>query len=378
MNETNDPGSSRPRFQCVKAQVLELMQTLSANQRLPSRPELARRFGVARTTIDRAISELIGEKRLYARDGSGTYVAERPMSAGSSSPDVSHGLVGVIVNRIDDPNIPEIVWAIEEEAQNAGFSVLLGNEQGDPARHTRYVEQFIDAGVKGLILIPGHYNEPDEALNHAVREAAVPFVFGIRNIESIPAPEIIANNYHGGFIAAEHLIHAGYERIAYVSTLVYSSVHERLQGYMSALTRHGREIDEDLIMIRREPQGRRTGYEMALELLDRSERAPDALFCFNDAIAAGSHKAVQSRGMAVGRDVGIVGFDDSGVCQELEVKLTSVRFPKYEIGRELYRTLNRMMNGEAISRDYRRVFMPELIVRESTDRSCRHGSKSDE
>ena len=60
----------------VKEQLIAEIKMLQPNDRLPSRAELSKRYQVTRTTIERAISELIGEGYLYARDCSGTYVAE--------------------------------------------------------------------------------------------------------------------------------------------------------------------------------------------------------------------------------------------------------------------------------------------------------------
>ena len=46
--------------------------------RIPSEPELSRRFGVARTTANRAVRELAAERVLSRARGSGTFVAPPP------------------------------------------------------------------------------------------------------------------------------------------------------------------------------------------------------------------------------------------------------------------------------------------------------------
>jgi DNA-binding GntR family transcriptional regulator len=65
------------RYVQIKDQLIRNISSLKPHDRLPSRTVLSETFQAARTTIERAISELIGEGLLYARDGSGTYVSEQ-------------------------------------------------------------------------------------------------------------------------------------------------------------------------------------------------------------------------------------------------------------------------------------------------------------
>ena len=51
-------------------------QHLSAHDRLPSEPELVRRFGAARETVRRALAKLADDGIVYRRQNVGTFVAE--------------------------------------------------------------------------------------------------------------------------------------------------------------------------------------------------------------------------------------------------------------------------------------------------------------
>lgn len=90
---------------------------LSARQRLPSRAALAERFGVNRTTIERAVSELIGEGLLYARDKSGTYTTGR-------LPAAHHAEGGrrwaVVIPDIQHDTYPGIIRGIQDAAGDGG------------------------------------------------------------------------------------------------------------------------------------------------------------------------------------------------------------------------------------------------------------------
>lgn len=64
-------------YRGIKAWVLRRIETGAWREgdRVPSEPELARRFGVARMTVNRALRELSEERVLSRARGSGTFVA---------------------------------------------------------------------------------------------------------------------------------------------------------------------------------------------------------------------------------------------------------------------------------------------------------------
>lgn len=52
---------------------------MSAGDRLPSEPQLAKQFAVSRFTVTRAVEQLTDEGLITRRQGSGTFVAEAPL-----------------------------------------------------------------------------------------------------------------------------------------------------------------------------------------------------------------------------------------------------------------------------------------------------------
>lgn len=76
--KTNRSGREKLNiYMIVGDAVLAQIQSMNDNQRLPSPNALMKKYNVTRTNIERAISELIGSGHVYAKDGSGTYVATR-------------------------------------------------------------------------------------------------------------------------------------------------------------------------------------------------------------------------------------------------------------------------------------------------------------
>ncbi|MFD5725890.1 GntR family transcriptional regulator [Streptomyces sp. NPDC058368] len=76
-----DPDDPRPPYQQVssvlRAAILTKKEGFAPGDKLPSGPELARRFTVARGTVDKALDLLRGEGLIITRQGSGSFVRER-------------------------------------------------------------------------------------------------------------------------------------------------------------------------------------------------------------------------------------------------------------------------------------------------------------
>ena len=72
------------------------------------------------------------------------------------------------------------------------------------------------------------------------------------------------------------------------------------------------------------------------QLLDLS-RPPTAVAASNDLMALGAISAAQKRGLVVGQDIAITGFDDIPPAEHSHPTLTTVRQPVYNIGRQIAR-----------------------------------------
>ncbi|WP_326493997.1 substrate-binding domain-containing protein [Arthrobacter sp. MMS18-M83] len=105
------------------------------------------------------------------------------------------------------------------------------------------------------------------------------------------------------------------------------------------------------------------GREAAETILTDCYPHPTALFAVNDFAAIGAMGAIRSHGLTVGRDVAVVGFNDTSLASELPIPLTSVRSPMLDIGRTAVQLLKRLLDGERVESVR---LKPTLRVRESS------------
>jgi DNA-binding LacI/PurR family transcriptional regulator len=352
------------RYIEVKEKLLAELKVLAPHDRLPSRTALAEKYGAARTTVERAISELIGEGLLYSRDGSGTYVAE------SLPPNPKVGRqafisLGLVIPDIRHDTYPGILRGVEDVTDRSGINLIVGNTDNRVEKQANYLDKLIDSGVSGVIIVPAIAGGTDLSPFHKLSERGIPVVFCNRGVEGFDAPRVISNNFYGAYIAVKHLIQRGCRSIAYISNPLYSTSYERVQGYTSALIEAGIDVDEQMIVFEPTFDSDRPGYR-GIDKLLRNNRRPDGVFCFNDAIAEGVYAALAEYGMSVGQDVLVIGYDDTSICERLPVKLSSVKFQTYEIGTQAAELLIRMLQGEKVPNNKLVVLQPQLVEREST------------
>ena len=92
----------------------------------------------------------------------------------------------------------------------------------------------------------------------------------------------------------------------------------------------------------------------------------DGIFAFNDSVALTVYGAMKRLGLRPGRDVRVVGCDNTEVCGALYVPLSSLEFPNYEIGRSAAALMMRLRAGERADELPRITLGGRLVAREST------------
>jgi DNA-binding LacI/PurR family transcriptional regulator len=164
-------------------------------------------------------------------------------------------------------------------------------------------------------------------------------------------------------LVIDHLVARGHSRLAYIAAsadLMFA--HYRLRGFINTLEAHGLAVDRSLIVEGDLTQ--RSGRQMAGQLLNLHQR-PDAIVACNDLMALGAMSAAQERGLVVGRDISITGFDDLPPAEQSHPSLTTVHQPVYDIGNMVCRMLVQLINGEPLP-ERQTILKPSLIIRQSS------------
>ncbi|MBW4029698.1 MAG: LacI family transcriptional regulator [Acidobacteria bacterium] len=246
-------------------------------------------------------------------------------------------------------------------ARSGGYDVLAFAAATDDEEIEVYDDLLRRRAVDGIILTNTHYLDPRPAwlLQHEV-----PFVAFGRPWGSANATHswVDVDGASGTADAVRHLADLGHTRIGFLGLNKGSGVcDDRFQGWASAMRALGLATTG---LVGRAEDGIASGRALTEKLLD-GPRPPTGLVCVSDSMAVGAIRAVEDRGWIAGRDLAIVGFDDSPIASLLRPSLSSVRQPIVAVAGELVSELIAELSGVK-RRPSRILRAPRLIVRESS------------
>src|SRR6185436_4194998 len=193
-----------------------------------------------------------------------------------------------------------------------------------------------------------------------LQDAGIPYVM-VSYTEGNDVPFVGMDLAGGGYLATQHLLAMGRQKIGYIGDSFGSIMCElRGRGYRRALEQAGLPVDPDLQFeypFEGEWNDYRSGYSVA-ERLANLEKKPDAMFVFNDLGALGLLDGLLDRGIRVPEDIAVVGLDDIELAGRARIPLTTVRQPVDRIGSMAVDYILARMRGE--NPPVRQVLGPEL------------------
>lgn len=259
---------------------------------------------------------------------------------GSQSHDARR--IAYVVNHVDKDISISSVNGAREVAWQHDYLLYVMSYGSDNNLKASIMEELEKGGFAGVIFA-----------SNVTREIEVPelpahlpaVILNGYAKERMPWPTILPADLLGGHMATQHLIDRGYQRIAHISGEEWMDASRfRQEGYRRALVSNDRIVDESLI--RRADWHTMTAYQETMSLMKLSS-PPDALFIASDEMALGAYLAIRELGLKIPDDVAVVGYDNSGLSEELSPGLTTVELPYYEMGQLAAETLLNQLSGKA-------------------------------
>jgi DNA-binding LacI/PurR family transcriptional regulator len=248
-----------------------------------------------RSRVEAVIAELGYRPNRAAR----TLKTRRSQLLGARIETPRDGINGVVLDRF--------LHALTSQAQAQGYRVMLFSAAGDDDEIDQYAQLLEDHDLDAFVLTGTHVGDARTAW---LAERDVPFVtfgrpWGVREAHH---SWVDVDGAAGTRSATEHLLGIGHRRIAFLGWPEDSAVgDDRRSGWQQACAAAGLPTDGlDLGM----PDGLDQGQNATSTLLDRPD-PPTALVFVSDSIALGAWTELTRRGLRPGRDLALVGFDDS-------------------------------------------------------------------
>ena len=324
--------------------------------------DVALRAGVSVTTV----SHVVNNTRFVA-DLARLRVEAAVRELGYVPSDVARSLkhntthtFGMLIPNNSNPYFAEIIRGVEERCYAAGYNIILCNSNDDAKRQASYLRVLAEKRIDGLVLVTSHR---DAALRAVLRELKMPLVLLDREIPGLACDLVEVDHVTGGLIATRHLLELGHPRVACISGPPdLSPSSQRRAGWKKALAEAGVERCEG--DLERGDFSARGGYLAMQKFLKRGPR-PSAVFVCNDLMAFGALAAAHEAGIAVPKELSIVGFDDIELAAFSTPALTTVAQPKQQIGTIAAEMMLERME-KSRSEERRVILEPQLKLRAST------------
>jgi LacI family gluconate utilization system Gnt-I transcriptional repressor len=270
------------------------------------------------------------------------------------------GVIAAIVPLLTNSLIAEIMQGLNDGFADGEHHLLLGASGFSAAQEEELIRTFLSRRVEAIYLTGTSHTA---AAARLLREAAIPVVEG-GNLPRRPIDMVVGySNVDAAAAATRHLIARGDGPIGTIGADPHDNdrARDRRRGFAAAMTAAGLRIDPALCV--------ETSLDMVAggrAMADLLDRRPDlrAVFCSADAIAAGALFECQRRGLAVPGRIAIAGFDDLDIAGQVVPALTTIRVPRYAIGREAARLIRDRLAGRPVKPKVVDLGF-ELVIRDS-------------
>lgn len=256
----------------------------------------------------------------------------------------------------------QLMLGISEAAARARYDLLISAQVSGEEEMAAYRRLVGGNRIDGMILARTRQHDPRIAY---LKQQKHPFVVSGRGApgEVSDFPYIDVDSQMGICLLTQHFIDLGHRHIALIlppEELAFTEF--RHQGYREGLATNGIEYRAEYVTYG--DLTREGGYSAAQRLRDAYPEITAIIAC-NDLMALGAMSALQTRGLRVGRDFAIAGFDDIPAAEFANPPLTTIRQPIYEIGQQLVTLLLDVIAEKPLEQT--QVILPcALIVRESS------------
>jgi LacI family transcriptional regulator len=334
--------------------------------RPPNAVDVARAAGVSLGTVSNVLNNPskvtpATRRKVEAAIASLGFVrngAARSLAAGTSR------TLGFVVADLTNTFFLDLVRGAEEVTQEADLNILLANCDSREDKQRAYLELFEEERVAGILLAP----------RQDLLEQVAPLrARGVRVVVLNADPpgdacSVQTDNVRGGFLATQHLIDGGCQRLMFAGALRFPAVVDRLEGAKKAVAATGGAVTLEVVTT--DGVTANDGHRVAGIVDERGDRErPDGIIAGADLLALGVVQSTVVRGrLRVPEDLAVIGYDNNREAWSSLVPLTTMDQAGEEMGREAATMILEELRTPG-EHTHRRVVMEPLLVPKSSTRT---------
>ena len=327
--------------------------------------DIARRVGKSTTTVSRALNDyndISPETKAMIRQVA-TEMGYSPNALAQrlqkQRTDTLAFILPTFGPRFSDPFFSEFLAGIGNKAAQYGFDLLVATRPPGEAEMEAYQFNIQGHRTDGFIIVRTRRSDPRIDF---LRQIHFPFVAFGRTLGLNDFSYVDEDSEYGMALVIEYLYQLGHRRIACLlppDDLTFAYYRRR------GIERESQELglSPEKITMEVSDLTQRGGYQVTQTLLSL-DQPPTAVLACNDLMALGAMSAAQDRGLNVGTDISITGFDDIPLAEHSHPPLTTIHQPVYQIGGMVTEMLIKKIRGQALENEHV-LLQPSLIVRSS-------------
>jgi LacI family transcriptional regulator len=334
-----------------------LFHELKEAHQLVTMKDIAKQVGVSQATVSRVINGKISvdpEIRMRVMECV-RKLNYQPNAMAKSLAGNKSRLIGVIVTDISNPFFSDVIKIIESEATRYGYSIILCNTDYDIEKEKKYMSILNSYNVDGILVVP--INSKDKyfrSLNNRV-----PLVVITQEVMNYSC--IYISHYIGGKEVAKHLINMGYSKFVFIGDID----DDKYRGYKDQIESEGINLSNSLMFIDKD-RFKADNTELIEFINNNIQTHRIGIFAFNDVQALVIYHLLKVMKVQVPEKVGLVGFDNTFISEEVSPTLSSVTQPIEEIGRQSVQMLiDQIYDNESTEKKHV-ILKTRLIARESS------------
>ncbi|MFC0322134.1 LacI family DNA-binding transcriptional regulator [Gallibacterium melopsittaci] len=306
--------------------------------------DIAKALGVNKSTVSRGINNpsLVSQEMRTRIEKMCKKMNYIPNSIAKSLASSSTNSIVLLIPSFSNDVFKEVIDGVKEICDQYNYNLLISDFSYTPLEEQRIIEKYMQQNVDGFILTETYHTQKTIDL---LNTAHIPTIELMHIYEN---PHFLANIGINQYAAAEYLVRflvndKQRQHIALCSSWLDSRALLRKMAWEDVLTAHNLPTDRHFTV-----QGKTSFVSGAEALIEILYQWPDtdAIFFVNDDIAAGAIMECSRRGIKVGKDLDIVGFNDLDFAKVLNPTLTTIATPRFEIGKLGAQTLIQFLSGQ--------------------------------
>lgn len=292
--------------------------------------EVAKNAGVAISTVSRVLNDSpnVSEETKIKVQKAIKELNFRPQVSARKLASKEPQILAVAVPSFTTPFFNEVLKGVKDEIKKMDLDIILYNTGSKDPEEA--VINFFDRGTADALILLSI--DVSETVHMHLQTTHIPIVLVNTSHESYNY--FMVNDYKGGFMAGEHLVKRGFERMGMITTPIETkSSSDRERGFKDALRNYKMPVDNDLFVTgdttKHAGYTEESGFEGIYKYKEMG-KFPDALFCANDTQALGAYHALSKLNMKVPEDIAIMGYDNIKLSKYLD--LTTLDQHMHKIG----------------------------------------------